>query len=395
MGKLSFRPGQLVGSASRMNSAMSTESILARLIAFRSVVGRPNGAIAEWIAAHAESCGATVRLVQGPEGDRSNLLATIGPVDRPGMILSGHMDVVPAEESGWTSDPFTLRGDGDRLYGRGTTDMKGFLACVLAALPALAALPLAQPVHLAFSYDEEAGCRGVPHLIAKLPELCAKPEGCIVGEPSGLVPILAHKGKAAARATIIGRSGHSSRPDRGLNAIHGVSSVLEAAVRTAKGLTAGPHDRRFEPSYSSLQVGLIDGGEALNIIPDCCTIELEARAIAGAVPAALLAPVESALHALQGQGYETAWEQIGAYPALALDAEAPLARLLSELTGTTPVPAVSYGTEAGLYQAAGIDAIICGPGDIARAHRPDEYVTVAELDACRSMIEALGSYLCD
>ncbi|MER9232963.1 acetylornithine deacetylase [Mesorhizobium sp. M0622] len=372
---------------------MTAEQILAQLIAFASVVGQPNWAIVEWIANHAEGCGAKVTILPGPEGDRANVFATFGPADVPGFILSGHMDVVPAEEPGWTTDPFVLRAEGKRLYGRGTSDMKGFLGCVLAALPVLAAKPLLRPIHLAFSYDEEAGCRGVRHLIERLPQLCAKPLGCIVGEPSGMRAVLAHKGKAAARVEIRGRSGHSSRPDQGLNAIHAMAAVLAGAVQSAEALKAGPLDASFSPPYSSLQVGVIGGGQALNIIPDFCAAEIEARAIAGVSPAALLAPLQAAAADLSIQGFDISWDMLSEYPALSLAAEAPLASLLRDLSGQEPLAAVSYGTEAGLYQAAGIEAIICGPGDIGRAHRPDEYIEIGEMAACQRMIEDLGERL--
>jgi acetylornithine deacetylase len=373
---------------------MSEQEILARLVAFPSVVGTPNGGIVEWIRSYAEAYGAKVTVAMDPEGDRANLFASIGPIGTSGFILSGHMDVVPAGEPGWISDPFIVRQSEGRLYGRGTSDMKGFLACALACLPALAALPLVRPIHLAFSYDEEAGCRGVPHLIRLLPDLCERPEGCIIGEPSNLRAIRAHKGKAAARLSLQGRSGHSSRPDQGLNALHAMAGILNEAVGTAAKLTAGPFDQNFEPPYSSLQVGVIRGGHAVNIIPDHCTADIEARAISGVSPAALLEPVRSALAALEAQGFITAYELLSEYPALSLPASSPLAALLEDLTGQEPLAAVSYGTEAGLYQAAGLDAIICGPGDIGRAHKPDEYIEEDELSACRRMIEDLGRRLC-
>ncbi|MCM2394493.1 acetylornithine deacetylase [Rhizobium sp. S95] len=370
---------------------MQTTEILERLIAFPSVVGTPNGAIVGWVRDYLESHGARVHVLDGPEGDRANLFATIGPADVPGYVLSGHMDVVPAGEPEWTSDPFRLRAEGSRLFGRGTSDMKGFLAAVLAAVPEIAAAPLARPIHFAFSYDEEAGCRGVPHMLAKLPELCATPAGAIIGEPSNMRAILAHKGKAAARITIGGRSGHSSRPDLGLNAVHAMASILTAAVEEAERLTQGPFDTAFEPSYSSLQVGTISGGQAVNIIPDRCIAELEARAIAGVDPTALLAPVKAAASALSSRGFTVDWVETSSYPALSLAADAPLAALLTELTATPPLAAVSYGTEAGLFQAAGIDAIICGPGDIGRAHKPDEFILIEELQSCRAMIGALAA----
>ncbi|GAK70045.1 putative acetylornithine deacetylase [Agrobacterium rubi TR3 = NBRC 13261] len=372
---------------------MTELDILERLVSFPSVVGQPNADIVQWIAEYARSHGAEVTIALGPEGDRSNLFATIGPKDVPGVILSGHMDVVPAAEADWSSDPFGLRAEGDKLYGRGTSDMKGFLACALAALPEFAKMPLKRPVHLAFSYDEEAGCKGVPHLIKIIPTLCALPEMCIVGEPSGLHAIRAHKGKAAARITIHGRSGHSSRPDQGLNAIHAMSEILTRAVKAANALTQGPFDSNFEPPYSSLQVGTISGGQAVNIIPDLCVADIEARAISGVLPAELLEPLRKATEALRATGFDVTLDTLSEYPALSLAADASLTALMHELTGIEPLPAVSYGTEAGLYQAAGIDSIICGPSDIARAHKANEFITRDELTACRSMLVSLGARL--
>jgi acetylornithine deacetylase len=374
-------------------AAMSAEEILAKLIAFPTVVGTPNGGILAWIRDYCLANRAEVTILPGPEGDRANLFATIGPREAQGYIISGHVDVVPAGEPEWQSDPFVLRREGDRLYGRGTTDMKGFLACALAALPKLAASRLRQPVHLAFSYDEEAGCRGVPHLLAALPDLCTRPLGAIIGEPSRMQPVRAHKGKAAARLDIIGRSGHSSRPDIGLNAIHAMAGVIHLAVGHAGSLAEGPYDHRFEPPYSSLQVGVIAGGQSVNIIPDRCTADIEVRAIPGASPSALLEPVKAGLFALRERGFEVSWQELSSYPALAPEEGSALAALLTDLTGQEPLPAVSYGTEAGLYQQAGIDAIICGPGDIGRAHRPDEYIALGELAACQAMIERLGARL--
>jgi acetylornithine deacetylase len=204
-------------------------------------------------------------------------------------------------------------------------------------------------------------------------------------------PILAHKGKAAARITLTGRSGHSSRPDLGLNAVHAMAGVLQAAVLAAEELSRGPFDRAFKPPYSSLQAGLIQGGQALNIIPDHCTLDVEARAISGVEPAALLAPLRQAAEALTISGFGVEWEDLIAYPSLSLSRETPLAGLLTDLAGQKPLAAVSYGTEAGRFQAAGIDAIICGPGDIDRAHKADEYILASELSACQSMVEALGN----
>ena len=369
---------------------MQAVEILEKLVSFPSVVSTPNTDIVAWIRSYLQNHGIAVTLLPGPEGDRSNLFATIGPKEVPGYILSGHMDVVPAAESGWTGDPFRLRQEAGRLYGRGATDMKGFLAAALAVAPKLAEMHLRRPLHLAFSYDEEAGCRGVPHMIARLPELCATPLGAIIGEPSSLHAIRAHKGKAAARLTVKGRSGHSSRPEMGLNAIHAIASVFARAIGEADRLARGPFEHVFEPPYSSLQIGTVKGGQAVNIIPDTCEAEFEARAISGVDPAELLAPMREAAEALSERGFEVEWQELSSYPALSLGPDAPLARLLEELTGLESLPAVSYGTEAGLFQRAGIDAIICGPGEISRAHKPDEFILVDELLACQAMIERLG-----
>jgi len=220
--------------------------------------------------------------------------------------------------------------------------------------------------------------------------LCTSPAGAIIGEPSHMRAVRAHKGKAAARITIRGRSGHSSRPDQGLNAIHLMTSIMAKAVETADALTRGPFETTFEPPYSSLQIGTVKGGQVINIIPDFSAIELEARAISGVSPLALLQPVRESVEAFAAKGIDIDWTPMSDYPALSLAADTPLVLLLEELTGTACLAAVSYGTEAGLFQAAGIDAIICGPGDIGRAHKPDEFITTSELSACQSILETLG-----
>lgn len=365
--------------------------LLERLVSFRSVVGRPNSEIVAFVRDTLLRHGATVTELPGPEGDRSNLFASVGPVDRPGLILSGHMDVVPADPAGWTSDPFTLRREGDRLYGRGTTDMKGFLAAALALVPHLSGRALERPLHLAFSYDEEAGCRGVPHMIAQLPSLCARPLGCIVGEPSGMTPILAHKGKAAMRIAIRGKAGHSSRPDLGRNAIHGLSVLLAEAVAQSDRLVEADLNPIFAPPYSTLQVGVVAGGQALNVIADHATFDMEVRAVPGVDPSSLFAPVLDRFAELEARGLTVTAETIADYPGMALAPGSELARLVVQASGREAIPAVSYGTEAGLFEKAGIPSIICGPGDIDRAHKVDEFILASELEDCMAMLRRLSA----
>lgn len=373
--------------------------ILERLVGFPSICRTPNHAIVAHVRDHLAGLGAAVTVLPGPEGDRSNLFATFGPRDVPGYVLSAHLDVVPVAQEGWTGDPFRLRRVGNRLVGRGAADMKGFVAC---ALSAAAALPraLSRPLHIALSYDEEVGCVGVRHMIARLPELCAPPLGCIVGEPSGLRPVLRHKGKAGGRVTVTGRSGHSSRPDLADNAIHLAAEVVLAIRARHDAFAAqGPFHPAFAPPASTLQVGIIGGGTSLNTVPDACRLDWEVRAVPGVEPLAVAAEIEAevgrilAPHRAAGRELGARCEVLSAYPALDLPAESELCGLVAGLSGRAVLDAVSYGTEAGLFQAAGVPSIVCGPGDIAEAHRPDESIAAEDLAEGRAMLLRLAATL--
>lgn len=368
---------------------MAVEEQLARLVSFPSVAGTSNAEIADWLTAFLVENGARVTSLPGPEGDRRNLFASLGPSEGQGIVLSGHMDVVPATEAEWVSDPFTLRGDGQHLYGRGACDMKGFLACALALVADLRGVRLARPLHLALTYDEEIGCRGAPHLMAALPGLCEAPIGCIVGEPTELHPVRAHKGKAAMRIEVHGRSGHAARPDLALNAIHGMARILSSSVAAALELAKDVGDPGFEPPYSTLQVGVVQGGRAVNVVPDLCSADLEIRAVPGIDPEALFAPIANTADQLVENGYRVARTLLSKYPAFDLPESSPLIGMLEEASGLASRHAVSFGTEAGLFLQAGWETIVCGPGDMARAHRPNEYITVDELAQCRAMLTRL------
>ncbi|WP_062205456.1 acetylornithine deacetylase [Aureimonas sp. AU12] len=375
-----------------------TADILERLVAFPSVCRTPNGEIVAFCHDLLQAAGAAVTVLPGPEGDRANLFATFGPPGVPGFILSAHLDVVPAGE-GWSGDPFRLRRTGDRFVGRGAADMKGFVACVLAGV---ADLPqdLARPLHVALSYDEEIGCVGVPHMIERLPDLCAMPTACLVGEPSDLHPVLRHKGKVAGRITVRGRTGHSSRPDLADNAVHLAADVIALIRDLGRDYGAnGPFHPLFEPPASTLQVGIVSGGTGVNIVPDLCRLEWEARAVPGLDPMVILRAVEAGIAALlrpyeaAGRSLRAACEITAAYPALDLPDEAPLRYLAEGLSGQPALGAVSYGTEAGLFQAAGIPSIVCGPGSITQAHRPDESIGLGDLAACDAMLARLAATL--
>jgi len=374
-------------------TAPAVESILADLIACADLPGDPNARIAACIVGHLARHGVSVQHLPGPEGDRVNLFATIGPADRPGTVLSGHMDVVPVEGQNWASDPFTLTERAGRLYGRGTSDMKGFLACVLAVVPDLLARPLARPIHIALTYDEEIGCRGAPHLIKTLPGLCATPTACIVGEPSGLVPVLSHKGKQALEIVFTGRAAHSSDPGQGINALYPAAELMLAIRDLADEAQAGPHDARFAPPFSTVVGSVLQGGTAVNIIPDRAVIRAEVRTVPGVDPATLGARILQAAEMVAarhpGLGVQT--RETARYPALPPAGESAFIRWIEGLAGTDAVQAVAFGTEAGLFHTAGIPAVICGPGDIARAHRADEYILRDELAACCVLLRRLGA----
>ncbi|MEM7731653.1 MAG: acetylornithine deacetylase [Pseudomonadota bacterium] len=369
---------------------MQPEEMLASLVAFPTVVGSSNAALIDFIRHDLAKYGVTAQIIAGPERDRFNLFATIGPVDTPGYILSGHLDVVPAVEPEWRADPFKLRSQNGCLIGRGAVDMKGYVAAVLSAVPQLVGMNLQKPLHIALSYDEEAGCRGVPHLIEKLPSLCAQPLGCFVGEPSGMIPVLRHKGKATLQLTARGQSGHSSRPELGKNAIHRLLPVLSRAAILPDELKRNGHRHEaFVPPHSTVQIGVIEGGQSVNIIPDHASALIEARAVPGETPQDVLTPLTDMT---QGESDLSA-KIIASYPALDLDGGSALARVATELANAPPIDAVSYGTEAGLFQQAGIPAIVCGPGDVKRAHRPEEFITRDELHEAHDFVLRLARRL--
>ena len=371
---------------------MIPEVILADLVACPDLPGSSNARIADCVLGHLRRAGLDPVVLPGPECDRVNIWASIGPRDVPGMILSGHMDVVPVEGQAWTSDPFRLTAREGRLFGRGTSDMKGFLACMLAAIPDFRAARLTRPLHLAFSYDEEIGCRGVGHMIAALPDLAAAPSGCVVGEPTEMRPVLSHKGKQSTRLVMTGRAAHSARPDDGVNANYAGAEILLAIRELNAALAAGGP---FDPPHSTAVAGVVRGGTAVNIIPDRCEIQMEVRSIPGQSAADVTAQVLQRLAALvpAGAALSVSNEELSSYPALPPAEGSALAGLLQRLTGQVPLRSVSFGTEAGLFHAAGIPAIICGPGSIDRAHRPDEYILPEELAACMAMLRGLAGEL--
>jgi acetylornithine deacetylase len=374
--------------------------LLSKLVAFPSVSSRSNLDIAAFIEACLAAEGVEVRRIPAPEEAKTSLLATIGPADRSGVALSAHMDVVPAEGQPWSSDPFALDIRQGRAYGRGAADMKGFIAVALAHLGRFKEMARATPVHIALSYDEEVGCRGAPDLAKAMSALPCPPALCIVGEPTGMRVARAHKGKIARRLTFHGLPGHSALPQRGANAV-------EAAARFAARLSAlddrleaqGLRDPAFDPPRSTFHIGSIHGGGALNLIPDRAVVECELRYLPREDVARLIAELDAALdiesRRLQARGAAgAAAAEMIAYPALDLNAAHPALRLLGRLANDpAPGSTVSFGTEAGVFQRCGIPSLVCGPGDIDRAHKADEWIGLDELAAASQMMDRLASLL--
>jgi len=375
--------------------------MLARLVAFDTTSRNSNLELIGFVRNWLDAWGVAYRISLDPTGRKANLHAIIGPHTAGGIALSGHVDTVPVDGQAWSSDPFTLRAANEKLYGRGSTDMKGFVACCLAAVPALHARGLKRPLHFFITYDEETDMGGARRLIADMDERALKPDWCIVGEPSLMQPILAHKGRLALRLIARGLPGHSSQPARGVNAVHAIAEAIAfIAAEQRRFAMEGPFVEGFDPPHTTPHVGTVEGGTVLNMIPERATCVMEWRAVPGDDPAAamqrlrahLADAVEPAMQAVDPRtGFD--FEIIDDIPGMALDAGHDLVTLVKQLTGSNSTGKVSYGTEGGLYQEAGIPTIVCGPGFIAQAHQPDEFVAQAQLDACDAFIRALADRL--
>jgi acetylornithine deacetylase len=394
-------PLAIVDPAPPVAAPLDTVALLDRLVSFDTTSRNSNLACIAFIRDYLDAHAIESRLTHDPTGTKANLYATIGPQDVPGIALSGHVDVVPVDGQDWSADPFRLRRAHGRLYGRGTSDMKGFVAACLAMVPAFQARGLKRPVHLCFTYDEEVGCHGARVLAAALAALPVRPEMVIVGEPSSMKPILGHKGKVSATCRVIGLAGHSSRPDRAVNALQvGAEVVAFLNRQQARIIAEGPHDPRFDPSWTSCHSGVFRSGSALNIVPHEAEIVFEYRHIPAHDARMLLDELRShaetvllppmrAVH----PGAAIVFDQRPRLPGMDLAEDHPLADLVRSLTGANEAGRVAYGTEGGIYQAAGMPAIVCGPGDIAQAHTPDEWIAESELVACERFLARLADRL--
>lgn len=385
----------------------STKEILATLVGFATVSRDSNLQLVAFIQEYLDELGVASELFYNEERTKANLFATIGPAGDGGIVLSGHTDVVPVDGQAWTVAPFQLTEKDGRLYGRGTADMKGYLACVLAAVPLFLESNLTLPVHLAFSYDEEIGCVGVRPLLAELRKRGLRPRVCVIGEPTGMKAVLGHKGKLAMRCCVKGAACHSAYAPYGVNAIQYAARLIGKLDEIGEELAQPQyHDARFDPPFSTVQTGVIKGGRALNIVPAECEFDFEVRAVPGYDTSDVVRQLEDyaieellpKMRAVQ-PGTDIRLEPLNAYPGLATDAGSDAARLIAMISGTTEdageFGTVAFGTEGGLFDAAGIPAVVCGPGSMDQGHKPDEFVTLDQIACCDAMMARLANLLDD
>jgi acetylornithine deacetylase len=368
--------------------------IFDRLIAFPTVSRDGNIELIRYIADFLSGAGIEAELYPHQDGDRASLFATVGPHKRGGVVLSGHTDVVPVDGQAWTSDPFRLTRREDRLFARGAADMKGFVACAIEALVAARDENLARPLHVAFSYDEEIGCVGVRPMLAELAAAGIRPEWVLIGEPTSMQVATGHKGKTGIRATCKGHAAHSALAPSGLNAIHLASDMLTGIREMQAEIErTGRRDDDYDVPYTTLHAGVIKGGTALNIVPDNCEMLFEIRNIAGDDPKSIMDQFFDRAEAIVSKSKsrfpeaEIRLDIFNEYPGLGTDEAGAVTERAIALSGQSNRIKVAFGTEGGLFQEVlGTTAIVCGPGSMEQGHKPDEFVTIQQMEECRSML---------
>lgn len=376
-------------------------AILASLVAFDTTSANSNLDLVHFVQAELAHHGVTSRLVFDATRQKAALHAVVGPPVAGGVALSAHSDCVPVAGQAWLADPFALRRAEGRLIGRGSVDMKGFWACVMAAVPGFLAKPLARPVHLCLSFDEETSFAGAPLLVAALGEHGPPPALCIVGEPSGMAPVVAHKGYASWEVTVTGRTGHSSQAHRTANALEAAAEAVAFLKRQARYFAGqGRRAEGFDPPFTTIHTGTFQAGSILNIVPDLAEFVFEVRSVPGDSAEAVLASLRGfaegvLLPDLRSRAPEAEFriEPRCHAPPLDLPGNSPLLALAQSCGAVGAPSRMPFGTEAGIFQAAGIASLVCGPGQIAQAHQPEEWIAESEIAACCGFLDRLGDRL--
>lgn len=370
-----------------MTETTLTLDVLERLVGFPTTPQVSNLDLIDYVETYLRDRGFALTRLPDASGEKAGIVATLGP-EGQGILLSAHTDVVPVEGQEWTRAPFALSREKDRVYGRGTTDMKGYVASVLALADRAARVPLKEPLRIVLSYDEEIGCIGIRHMMGDLTPLIGQPRACFVGEPTSMQVAIGHKGKAALRAVCHGEAGHSALAPRFTNALHVATDFVNALRVLQDDLAAnGARDEAYDIPYSTVHVGKLSGGTALNIVPDRARVLFEYRHLAADRAEDMRARIQACADAVTGQ---IEIEQLNAYPGLDVAAGADVvgfAKRMSQSNGTTKVP---FGTEAGFFDALGIPTVVCGPGSMeGQGHKPDEYLELSELAACDAMMDRI------
>lgn len=381
----------------------NSEALLAKLISFDTTSRLSNLDLIRFVRDYLANCGVDSKVLEDRSGTKATLFASIGPDARPGFLLAGHTDVVPVDGQSWTTDPFRLDCRDGRLYGRGSADMKGFIASVLAAVPRFVRKPLQTPIHLAFTCDEEIGCIGLQELLENLGSLPVKAEMGVVGEPTSMHIVVEHKGKVAIRVRVRGREGHSSNPSAAVNAVEYAAELITFIRRINQEKSiAGPFDPQYETPHTTLLVGSVHGGTVLNIVPSECIFEFEIRYL----PKDPAEPILDRIRRFAAEELEPKMKKVDptcgfvfqekfSYPGLSIASDSKVVTFVQSLLASEAVPEkIAFGTEAGIYQRrCGIPMVVCGPGDIAKAHRPDEFLESSQLAACDAFLDRLSAAL--
>lgn len=372
--------------------------LISKLIAFDTTSRNSNLELISFVEDYLDGHGVTSRRVPDATGEKANLVATIGPAEQPGYILSGHTDTVPVDGQDWTNDPFEVDVRGDKLYGRGAADMKSFCAIVLSKVPEMVRMPLTRPLHLAFSYDEEVGCLGVRDLVREMSDWTVQPEACFVGEPTEMQVVIGHKGKKAKSVEITGKTTHSSLAPQAVNAVEYAARLIVKIYEIGQRLrTETAHDLLYDVPFSTAHVAPIQGGTSLNIVPDQCRFDFEFRVIAADDRAALMNEVETYARDVLEPEMRARAPEAGIYfsdksdtPGLDTMPDAPVTALAKSLAEVNSESKVAFGTEGGLFSEwADIPTIVCGPGSIEQAHKADEFIALAQIDKCERFLDRL------
>ena len=382
------------------SAAMPIREMIERLIAFDTTSRDSNLALIHFVRDYLDGHGIASTLIHSDSEPKANLFATVGPERDGGVVLSGHTDVVPVDGQDWSSDPFRIAERDGRLYGRGSADMKSFIAIALALVPEFQAANLNWPIHFALSYDEETGCYGVHGLLHHIEGMTTRPRAVIVGEPTSMKVVNAHKGATSVDTVVRGLEAHSSAPEIGVNSIHYAARLVERLAALAEEKRAqGPFNERFDPPYTTLGVGLIAGGTARNIVPRETVLKWDIRTVPGDSPDQIVARMDSDAAALLAEmrrrhpGAEIRNRIVNDVRALVAEEGSDAESLVLALVGSNRTYAVSYGTEGGLFQSIGLPTVICGPGDILQAHKADEWIALEQVDACAGFMRRLAARL--